>query len=80
MLHDEVNGIAALAAAKAFEDALGGGYGEGRCFLVMEGAETDIVDPPFPERDEFLHDIFDVCSVKYLFYSVMRDHVLPVVL
>jgi hypothetical protein len=40
----------------------------------MERAQTDIIDPPLLKRDEFLHHIFDMGSIKYLFYSVMGDH------
>ena len=45
VLHDEVYGVAPLAAAEALEDPLGGGNGERGCLLVMERTETSMLTP-----------------------------------
>ena len=57
MLHDEVDGVAALAAAEALEDALGGGDGERGGLLVMERTQSQVVDAAFLQRHELLHHI-----------------------
>ncbi len=41
----------------------------------MKRTETDIIHPSLFKGDKFLHNIFDVSSVKYLFHSMMGDHI-----
>ena len=69
MLHDEVDGVAALAAAEALEDALGGRDGEGGGLLVMERTQSQHVDPSSFQRNELRHHLGYLGSVEDPFYG-----------
>jgi len=74
MLHDEVDRVATFAAPEAFEDPLGGGDGEGGCFLIMERTETQHVDPSSLQRYELGNDIGNLRSVEDSVYGGVVDH------
>ena len=74
MLHDEVDGVSALAAAEALEDALGGRDGEGGCLLVMERTEAQIVDSSSLQRNELRNNVHYLRSVKDPFYGGVVNH------
>ena len=74
MLHDEVYGVAPLAAAEALEDPLGGGNGERGCLLVMERTETQHVDPSSLQRNELGNDLGYLRRVKDPFYGGVVNH------
>ena len=74
MLHDEVDRVATLAAAEALEYPLGGGDGEGGCFLVMERTEAQQVDPSSLQRNELGDDIGYLRRIKDSFYCGVVDH------
>ena len=59
-LHDEVHGIAALAAAEAFAQASGWRDGERRCGVVMKGTQTLVARSCSPQGDIVRHYIYNV--------------------
>ena len=68
MLHDEVDGVASLAASEALEDALGGRDGERGGLLVMERTQSQVVDASLLQRHELLHHLGYLGSVEDSFY------------
>jgi hypothetical protein len=74
MLHDEVDGVADLSAAEAFEDLLRRRYGERGSLLVMKRAKSKVVGAPFLQRHELLDDVDDLSSVEDPFYGWTVDH------
>ena len=74
VLHDEVDGVATLAAAEALEYPLGGGNSEGGRFLIMERTETQQVDPSSLQRNELGNDVGYLCSVEDPFYGGVVNH------
>jgi len=74
VLHDEVYGVAPLAAAEALEDPLGGGNGERGCLLVMERTETQHVDPSSLQRHELGNDVCYLRRVEDSFYGGVVYH------
>ncbi len=64
VFHHEPHGAAGFAAAEAFVDALGGGYVEGRGFLVVEGTAGHIAGAAALERHEVSHHLFYAGGVQ----------------
>ncbi len=69
MLHDEVDGVASLAAAETLEDAFCGRDGERRGLLVMKRTQSQVVDASLLQRHELLHHLGYLGSVENPFYS-----------
>jgi hypothetical protein len=63
VLLQEGDGIAALAAAEALEDAQVGTDVEARRLLVVEGAEAEVARAFALERHEFAHHLLDAHGV-----------------
>ena len=74
-LHQEVDGISALAASKAMADTSGWRHGERRMGIVMERTESDIVDASLLERDKLRHHLFYLGGVHNTGYGRFVYHV-----
>ena len=57
VLHNEVDGRAALATGEAFAEVFGGRDVERGVLVGMEGAQSDVVDAALPQRDKLGDDI-----------------------
>ena len=73
-LHQEAEGIAALATAKALVEALGGHDIEGWRLLVVEGASRLVFLAGALELDVLAHNLDDVGASAHFFDDVLRDH------
>jgi hypothetical protein len=74
MLHDEIDRIPGLAAAKAFVDPLDGGDRERRGFFVMERAQPDLVDTASPQVDKISDHLLDAGGLDDVVDGFVRDH------
>ena len=74
MLHDEVHGVAALAAGEAFAQAFGGGYHERGRAVVVERAQALVVDASLAQRDEVRDDIDNLRRFQYPVHRSSVDH------
>jgi hypothetical protein len=74
MLHDEVDGTATLAAAKAVANLLRRRHRERRRLLVVEWAQTNEVGATPAQTHEVAHHIHDVGSVENSIYSFPVNH------
>ena len=74
MLHQERDGIAALAAAETFVNALRRRDYERRGFLVMERTARLIVDALSLERHVFADNIHDIGGGVNPIYCLPVDH------
>ena len=73
-LHQEVDGISALAAGKTMADAPCRGNGERRMGIVVERAQTDVIDTTLLERDELRHHLFYLGGVHNPGYGRLVYH------
>ena len=62
VLHDEIDRVANLSAAEAFEDLLRRRYGERRSLLVMKRAKTDIIRTSPFQHNKFSDHFFNVAG------------------
>ena len=74
MLHDEVDGVAALAAGEALAEALGGRDVERGRLVVVEGAEAHVVDAALAQGHEVRHDVVNLRRVQYPVYGGLVYH------
>ena len=74
VLHDEVDGIATLAAGEALAEALGGRDVERGRLVVVEGAEAHVVDAALAQGYEVRHDIVNLRRVQYPVYGGLVYH------
>ena len=74
VLHDEVDGVAALAAAEALVDASCGRDYERRRLLLMKRTACLIVDALAFERNILADDIDDIGGGIYPVYGFAIDH------
>ena len=61
--HDEVHGVAPLAAGEALAEVLGGRDVERRRLVVVERAQAHIVHPALAQGDKVGHDVVDLRRV-----------------
>ena len=73
-LHDEPDGISALAAAEALEYAFARRHGERACTFGVERTETNQVSTAAFERHVVLHHLFNLGGAENLIYGLRRDH------
>jgi len=71
---NEIDGIANLAASEALEYLLRGRYCERRCFFIVEGTQTKIVNASFLQGYKFLHYIHDIRGIEDPVYGLAVDH------
>jgi hypothetical protein len=74
MLHHKADGISGTAAPKTFVDLFGGGNGERRRFLVVEGAKAEVVRASFFQFNKASNDLDDIDPVLNLLYRFLGDH------
>ena len=74
VFHQEMHGVAALAAAEAFENASRRGYGERGGFLVVERAAAPIACSASVQRHKFGYHLLYASGVEYLLNCVGRYH------
>lgn len=74
MLHDEGDGIAALATAKAVAGAARRGYIERWRLLVMKRAQSLIIRSTFAQCNKLRDYVDDISRILYLFYCLSVYH------
>jgi hypothetical protein len=74
MFHQEADGIAATAAAKAFIDLFYRGDSKGRGLLIMKGTKPQVIGAPLLKPHEAAYDLDDVYPAEYLLYGLLGDH------
>src|SRR5574344_1724823 len=74
--HDEMHGIASLAAAEAVAGVAGRGHGERRCALVVEGAQALVVGSGLVKSDEIGHHVYNLRGFQNAFYGCWVYHLL----
>ena len=74
VLHQEADRRAGLAAAEAFENALGRRDVEGGGFLVVKGAAGHETGPAALQRHEITDHFFDAGGVQNLVDCLLRNH------
>ena len=73
VFHDETDGIPAFPATETLIDLFGGGDGERGGLFIVEGAESEVVRPPFLQFHKTSHDLHDIDPVLNLFYGALTD-------
>ena len=74
VFHHKTHRTAGFAAAEAFVDAFGGGYVEGRRFLIVEGAAGHITGAAALERHKISHHLFYAGGVQDKVYCLLGNH------
>ena len=74
VLHDEVDGRAALATGEALAEVLGGRDVERGVLVGMEGAQPDVVDAALPQRDKLGDDIDNLCRLEDAVFRCGINH------
>ena len=74
VFHNETYGGTGLAAAEAFEYALGRGYIEGRSLLVMKGTASDKTGSATSQCHEVTYHFLNSGSIQNLVNCRLRDH------
>ena len=75
MLHDEVDGIAALAARKALADAARGRNVERRRALVVKRAQSFVVGTALLERYKLRYHVHNVRGIHDPVYGCAVYHI-----
>lgn len=75
MLHDEVDAVAAFAAAETFIYFLAGRYRERRRFFIVKGAEAKVAVAALLQFHEGAYHVDDVDAGEDLLYGVLCDQV-----
>ena len=71
MLHQEADGIAALAATKTLVNLLGRRHREGGGLLVVKRAQTQVAGTPFFQFYKLADNINNIDATEYLLYGIL---------
>lgn len=75
MFHDKMHGTAPFPTTETFTDVFRRGNAERGGFLVVEGAQTNIVHAPFSQGDEVRNDFDNIGAVEDFIYGGLVYHV-----